>query len=522
MPSRPNRIQIIHELSKKRTLPEGPEQYESMGQGSPVLLLGLGPDPAAAAEMIPKNTDVFFIEAPDFWRQMSAEWKAAIPKNWQRLMPEPADDPALSAELQSLLESVSNRGRILLYTPNPRLFPSFWGPLLGVCRLYLLDKTKVQRRDAARDSLVLLPADKDALLVHEVADAFGELGLSVLSIDPETTAQSLPGILADARPSLFFSINFRGLDPYGELFYFLQAAGVPTAVWCVDNPLLRLTGIKADFWKQCLLLVTDDSFIRPLEHMGAGTVEHLPLACVPNFSSSHSAPADVEARVLYVGRPAFPGKTSFFAGLRIHHDMQEKARRLVDAGRRPDFHWWLEELHLNTPVALWPGTGARRAGLGAEEASLYRRIRCLQEAQKYLNPIVAGDEAWRSMVPELKDVRGPMDYYGTLADAYAKAAYVLNINGYLLPKGLTQRHFDVWSAGGVLITDDVPGLDIFPQHLCEPVLYKQPEELPQRINALEREPDLKRDLISAWQNLVVTEHTYTVRMERVLHLSGLL
>ena len=43
-----------------------------------------------------------------------------------------------------------------------------------------------------------------------------------------------------------------------------------------------------------------------------------------------------------------------------------------------------------------------------------------------------------------------------------------------MSEALTQRHFDVWAAGGFLLTDRTPGLDIFPRELVEPIVLRPP------------------------------------------------
>ena len=97
-----------------------------------------------------------------------------------------------------------------------------------------------------------------------------------------------------------------GLDPFGRRFHLLNRAGVKVAVWCVDNPFHLLTAIRSDFWRQTILMVTDDWFCAPLRACGAKTVFHLPLAVWPQCFHPKRKGADynLAGRMVFVG--SFP------------------------------------------------------------------------------------------------------------------------------------------------------------------------------------------------------------------------
>ena len=96
------------------------EQFQVLGAGASIVVLGLGPEPGALAEILP-GEGVLYLEHDDFMGQMPQGWKAAIPRGWKRI-------PA--AEAEALLARAGAGGvRAALYRPNLRLFPSFWGPL---------------------------------------------------------------------------------------------------------------------------------------------------------------------------------------------------------------------------------------------------------------------------------------------------------------------------------------------------------------------------------------------------------
>jgi len=151
--------------------------------------------------------------------------------------------------------------------------------------------------------------------------------------------------------------------------------------------------------------------------------------------------------------------------------------------------------------SLWPGTAVRQAGLGAETCSQWHRTLWLRAACE-LGLTVFGDEGWYALLASggtRPDIRPPLDYYGSLSGVYASARYSLNLTSLLLPSGLTQRHFDVWTAGGFLLTDSTPGLDIFPDELTAPIRLASFRDLPGVVDRLERDPALYRHLQIAWR-----------------------
>ncbi len=107
---------------------------------------------------------------------------------------------------------------------------------------------------------MLLPGSPRGLLVAELTRAFAGAGFAVTVMDPTRTLDEIPELLSQGRPDLFFSVNFQGLDPYGQVYHLLRAAGVTVAAWCVDNPFHLTSGLRAPFWKDMPLFVTTTGF----------------------------------------------------------------------------------------------------------------------------------------------------------------------------------------------------------------------------------------------------------------------
>jgi hypothetical protein len=502
---RPERPRLRDELGLPKTLPAEARDFATLfGNGGRVLLLGLGPRPDLLPELLGLDAaaEVRFIECPEAAAQLGQAWRDIIPAGWREFAPQEAPAYARGA-------------RVILYRPAPRLFPGFYGPVLA--RLALANLPQA----APDPGLVWIPGGAGDLLRRELAEGFEALGLRTRSIAPDADPRAL--LARGERPALYFSVNFQGIDPLGETAHLLTEAGARVAVWCVDNPLHLLSGLRARFWTELPLFVTDDWFVPVLRGLGAEDIRHLPLAAragelARDFAAQ--APADLAGRLVFVGRSAFPGKAEFFAGCKTPAAAWTEAQRLLDAGSRPDFGWWLTRLGVER---LWPGADARRAGFCAEETGRAWRAACLTRACRDLGGAVTvfGDAGWRELLPDGMDLREPVDYYGALPGVCAGAAACLNCTSPLLPHALTQRHFDVWAWGGLLVSDATPGLDIFPQELTRPITFARPEGIAPALRALLASADAGAGLKAAWRGEIAARHTYAHRARAVLKALGL-
>lgn len=501
MQIRPRRVQVVTEIGQTQSLPAGPQNFDRLGRGRKKLFLGLGPEPGKLAEYFPSVKDTLYVECPEFERQMPEEWHASIPADFKRIAPEDVT-PALARSCT-----------VRRYLRNIRFFPSFWGPLWATCALPHLENVPPPNADSA--PVLWLPGDESDLLDQELNLAFRAEGFSVLrpQAGEQPTDMEIPWRLTKERPRVFFSVNFKGLDRFGELFHLLRRAGTRVAIWCVDNPFHLLTGVKSRYWTQADLFVTDDWFIEPLKQLGAQSVHHLPLAAAPALFKDRQAPvaSNLDDRLVFVGRSEFPHKREFFAGVESAANDWPDALAMLERGERPDFAWWTQRLEVDP---FWPNNAIRQAGFMAEETGAHWRAECLRHAGERLT--VFGDDNWRTLLDRGVDVRPPVDYYGALGSVYARARACLNMTSPLLPHGLTQRHFDVWAVGGLLLTDTTPGLDIFPPELVREITFSHPEEIQELFERIS--PDTTRATLGkAWSELILAEHTYTQRVRRVLN-----
>lgn len=507
-PAAPGRTRLADFAGRPLSLPDAPTAWERLDGDAPrrdLLLLGLGPgSPQAlpfARAAVERGGTVFWLEEPETLRRLHPEGFAP-PPGWKSLPPQASEHPRDAA--------------VFLYRPSLRLAPDFWGPLVGGLEAGTISPRLTTAPPDA--PAVWLPGDDTRLLHRELRQALAEAGLVPLEGCPATGGgTALAAIWGERAPAFVLSVNLRGMDPEGRVFHCCRALGVPVALWFVDNPWHILSAARLPWWREAALFVTDASFLPGLRAAGARRVHHLPLAVAPHMW--RPLPDAAEAARLaclpprFVGRAAFPGRERFFAAAQVPDDAMAEASALAARGARPDelahFHWWRALLGLRP----WPGHAIRSAGLGAERCARANRARWLA-AGLPLGLRVTGDALWRALVPGCEP-EPPVDYYGSLPRCYREAGAILNVTSLLLPHSLSQRHFDVWAAGGLLLSDATPGLDLFPRELTAPIILHSPAELGPRLADLRADPAGARELRRAWREQLRAGHTYGHRIATI-------
>ena len=550
--ARPKRISLPDFFGRSVSLPDGPEAWNCRGNGDAVLLLGLGPGLPWQLPFLDGASEVYWLESPRVARAIQASRAQAskapackAPACRVQAGLEPCGPlPACWREV-TVHEAVAMAAacRCYVYTPGLRLDPQFWGPVLGKVDAAQSAATPQPGRAVGAHRPVLLPGNDGQLLHQELRHALALCGLGpVWENLPQPLPRSLAGaggasaaggdafaaswrdFLRGGKPELLLSVNLRGLDAEGRIFHLCRAMGIPVALWFVDNPWHVLSGVRLPWWQDAHIYVTDASFVDGLKALGAERVYHLPLAVAPHmWRELDGLPARLEPP-LFVGRSAFPEKERFFAAASVPQALEAEAASLLARSTGPQdaphFFWW----HSRLGGSLWPGYDVRRPGLGAERCAQANRTRwiCAGGAGQPGQPgglRVIGDEGWKALLPGA-DIHPPVDYYSALPACYARAQAVLNVTSLLMPHSLSQRHFDVWVSGGLLLSDATRGLGIFADALVEPVRLRGPEDFGVKCAWFQAHPADALDLRHAWREHLRTAHGYEHRILRILETLG--
>lgn len=567
--------------------------------GHNLILLGLGANLSEdIIDLTTKYKKVFYVECDNFLMQIGLN----IPSSWKRLNVEEL--------LNSMIFFQKQGVDFLFYHQNMQLFPSFWGSLLGQLEkniaFHKTDSTQntqyntiqnaeqnsvqntVQdsehntkhnstqniqgetKHDIKTQKRILLACSRYDLLFKELHEASTQLGFNV-DLFPEDFFSSqgkdhemggeIKNHLLSKPPQLFLSVNLKGYDTGGHLFYLLHELQIPQAIWFVDNPWNILSVLRQDWWKDIPLFISDASFMDGLKKAGAKKVYYLPLAASSFFQASQ-APKNID--LLFVGHSSFPKKEAFFSASTINKDILNQATLCIQqnydvqgfppsnfplsddspadtslsnaspadfptsgvsssdisssgisssgisfAYPLPDFHWWTNMLE---NPDLWPGNEVRAIGAGTIASDKIVRSFWLKHLAPHLH--LVGDSGWNDMfqADQKPILLAPVDYYSTLPQLYQSSSFVLNLTSLLMPQALTQRHFDVWMSGSFLFTSPSLGIQIFPQELQDEMIVYSPQNLLQKKELLKTKPRYILELIAEFQNEIRSANLYKNRL----------
>ena len=540
--TRPKRICLPDFLGRSVSLPDGPEAWSCRGKGDAVLLLGLGPGQPEQLPSGGRASEVYWLESPGIAsavrqarEQAGLEPRPPLPANWREVAPD---------EAVALARSCC----CYVYTPGVRLDPHFWGPLLGRVDAAQSVSMLQPGRAVGHGRPVLLPGNDGQLLHQELRHALGRCGYGPVvenlphphthphphprseaavggsSAAGDAFAANWRDFLRGSKPKLLLSVNLRGLDAEGRIFHLCRAMGIPVALWFVDNPWHVLSGVRLPWWQDAHIYVTDAGFVEGLKAQGAERVFHLPLAVAPHmWREMDRLPTRFEPP-LFVGRSAFPEKERFFAAATVPQALEVEAATLLARSSGPQdaphFFWW----HSHLGGSLWPGYDVRRPGLGAERCAQANRTRWLLAGGAGLprqsgGLRVIGDEGWKALLPAA-DIHPPVDYYTALPGCYARTQAVLNVTSLLMPHSLSQRHFDVWASGGLLLSDATQGLNIFEDALVEPMRLRGPKDFAAKCAWFQAHSAEALDLRREWREHLRAAHGYEHRLLRIMETLG--
>lgn len=495
--TRPARVTAPDFAGRLKTLPNDLHAWQQLNgdQGEArTLLLGLPPDDSTGLPLMTQiaGHKVYWLESPSSlpYKQKPADSWTSVP---------------IAAAL-----GMARSAQIFFYKPGLALDPEFWHPILAKFEIALHDSSD-RSLNKAKKSMAWLPGDDSVLLHQELRLALSKRGFQtvITKIPEKPTFYELRTIWQDSLPDFVLSINFRGLDPEGKIFALCQELQIPLAIWLVDNPWNLLAAVTLPWWKKAHLFLTDASFLEDLKNNGAKSVHFCPLGIAPHMWRPLST--DHNDKLLFVGRAAFPGQKSFFSGIRLSSALMEEARS--SRVKQADWHWWKAKLS----PQLWPGAAGRQVSYGADLFSAQNRARWIKYAYRYGLDLI-GDESWHNLLPTIP-LLPPIDYYGKLADFYHNALATLNITSYLIPESLSQRHFDVWAAGGFLLSDATRGLDIFPRELVEPISFKTHEEFTEKLGRLKANPSTSLELRKEWRENLQMKHQYVHRLDVLMEVA---
>ena len=366
-------------------------------------------------------------------------------------------------------------------------------------------------------------------LAGKFAQAIAATGTEVCGPEyqPETYYPPFYAVhnLMEADPDVALIVNTFSTDEgiFGKNFS--NRLNIPKVIWFMDTPMLGLEHLKkTGLAKGEILASTDtrwfDDVRQACPQLAERQVHALPLAA----TYDEVGPEDEawSCPVSYVGQvrdlsPIFGGK-----------DLSKRVRKILDRiievmvdgkGQRPDELVQnsdrLAELRRQYDLQQFLQTYYNEM---VWEANSRHRVRTLT-ALADLGLRVYGNPDWAKLTsgtPLQSCFTGKTVAHHDLPRLFRNSRINVNMHHLQSTTSLNQRVFDVPAAGGLLITDAMPGLENVFEPDKEVVIYHSPEQLREKVLYYLEHPEQRREIAERARARVLKDHTFANRWQRLL------
>jgi spore maturation protein CgeB len=316
------------------------------------------------------------------------------------------------------------------------------------------------------------------------------------------------------RPSLILTVNHLGFDSEGILAQALESLGLCVASWFVDSPAYILGPAKKANQDGLFLFSWDRDYLAPLQEMGFKKVHYLPLATDNELFCPQKANKQKQ-QIAFVGDSLSSSTLKYLNLVGLGEDILPAIDQLAEEFLKNNeltAASLIEEL--SDQHKLSAEQKVNLAALVTWRGSRLWRHKVLS-ALPPKNLTVAGDPAWKQLLPKIK-VTGKREYYTTLAPFYRSTAVNINITSAQMKNGLNQRIFDVPSCGAFLLTDYRAQLTGMFEIDSEIITYHTPQDAAEKAQWWLRHPIKREKVALKAQERIVREHLYQHRLSKLL------
>lgn len=325
--------------------------------------------------------------------------------------------------------------------------------------------------------------------------------------------KSLFEALVTFKPDFILTANLAGMDVDGVLARFYADLEIPHATWFVDEPRTIVMGKHTFASPYAVAFTWERAYVDYLKRAGFAAVEYLPLAA--DLAYFDAAPAsEWRLGTTFVGSSMTDFAAHEFERLREWPALEAAVRAALDSGAvtHERFGQGIESIIDESILQSVDEHGRRQAELVCfiEGTRRLRYTTVAALAQDGLD--VYGDDGWRAAGIASQP---SVDYAASLPALYRSSRVNFNITSIQMPTAVNQRVFDCPAAGGFLLTDAQPDLEM---------LFDAPRETA-RFTGLDDARDLIRyytehdteriAITRRARERILQEHTYEHRLRTI-------
>ncbi|MFP4687791.1 MAG: glycosyltransferase [bacterium] len=151
----------------------------------------------------------------------------------------------------------------------------------------------------------------------------------------------------------------------------------------------------------------------------------------------------------------------------------------------------------------------------AEYRAYRKRIDVVRTIGEHYPIKVWGDDGWTGQTGPRGEYCGPAGHEDELTAIYNGSNINLDIGRIYQPEIITMRVFDVMSCGGVVLSEDRAAIRELLQPDKDCVLYREKDDLLEKINHLLENPEIGRKIGAAARKNILNSHTIKHRLQEM-------
>lgn len=345
--------------------------------------------------------------------------------------------------------------------------------------------------------------------------------------EDDAFARRLTNLLQEKSYDFVFTINY-----FGVVSDTCEQSGIPYVSWSCDSPLISMYH-ESVFNKCNYIFLFDKSSVLFFQALGVEHIWHLPLAVdterIDHILSNAKDLKLYQNKISFVGSlyernsydslvPTFPPYLQGYLDCAMEAQMNISGGNLLEPLLTDDIciqlqrHYRLEKSARSfSDLRLIFSTTV----LGFKVAKEQRCSSLLELVKKYPVSIYTNSNT-HNLVKV--DYRGSVDYWTQMPKVFYGSDINLNFTIPNIKSGIPLRVWDVLGAGGFLMTNYQPELELYFEPDRDLVVFESRQELVKKAGYYLEHADLRKEIAARGYEKVKRHHSYRQRMGQMMEI----
>jgi spore maturation protein CgeB len=327
--------------------------------------------------------------------------------------------------------------------------------------------------------------------------------------------------LLEFKPDCILTVNHAAFDSIGLLTKILEQFAIPTVSWFVDSPIYIFKNASPQKSEMLNIFCWERTYIKKLQDLGFKNLYYLPLGSNQDvFNTGIDREINSETfkcDIAFVGNTNIDGAKKYerieFKEIKFQELIEKAVNTQINNSKMPMseiLSFCDDNKILDNEDNEFKITLETYCVIKATEIQRFKIVHLLVNN---FNLKIFGDKHWKDIYPD--NYEKPLDYYKELPGLYHNAKIIVNVTSLQMNTAVNQRCFDVFLAGGFLISDyrsdydSLFGKDVMPT-------YKDEVELIEKLHFFLNNDNLRREKTKEITSIIKEKHLYEYRIKEMI------